>query len=81
MKRDRHMTIEEHRAIAEFLRNPLAIKMRCDIPNSCGKTSPAAKSAVKFEKARRQLISDMEEAAYKHGHVGIDIYYPLKPDA
>ena len=76
MKSKPHMTIEEHRAIAEFLRNPLAIKMRCDIPNACGKTSPAGKSAIRFEKARLQLLSDMESQAYKHGHCGIAIYYP-----
>ena len=75
------MTLEEHKAIAEFLRNPIAIKMRCDIPNALGKTSRASRTVAKFEKARLQLISDMEEAAYKHGHVGIDIYYPINPDA
>lgn len=81
MKKNRHMTLEEHKAIAEFLRNPIALKMRCDIPNALGKTSPAARAVVKFEKARQQLRSLMEEAAYKHGHVGIDIYYPLRHDA
>lgn len=80
MNKKQNMTLEEHKAIAEFLRNPIALKIRCDIPNACGKTSQAGKSAVKFEKARLRLISDMESQAYKHGHCGIDIYYPISPD-
>ena len=81
MNKKRNMTLEEHKAIAEFLRNHIAIKMACDIPNAIGKTSHAARTVARFEKARLQLISDMEGAAYEHGHVGIDIYYPINPDA
>lgn len=80
MNKKQNMTLEEHKAIAEFLLNPIAIKMACDIPKTLGKTSQASRTVAKFEKARLQLISDMQQAAYNHGHVGIYIYYPIRAD-
>ena len=78
MKKNRKLTLDQHRGIAEIVTNQRIMQMACDIPNTYGKTTKVARLAKAFSKTALSLQCEMENMAYKDGFsdVATDIYYP-----
>jgi phage gp36-like protein len=78
MKPKQKLTLEQHQQFAAYLRDPILMRMCCDIPNTYGTTSKVGKQAHKLYEITRRLISDMDNIAWNEGYTGsdADLYYP-----
>lgn len=83
MKTKKRLTLSQHEAIAVILKDPLIVRMSCDIQNTYGRTSRAGRLVRKYADAAMHLRSEMENMCFKDGHSGQaqDIYYPVNADS
>jgi hypothetical protein len=80
MKNKTPLPIETHQEIAAIVSSRKIVPLVCEIINHYGKTSAAAKMAVRLERAAIALKSEMENQAYRdgYGERATEIYYPGK---
>ena len=75
----KHLTLDQHQKIGEWLNSKTRIIIACDIPNSYGKTKTVSKNARRIVALINDLKNEMEHYAHLdgHGEHAQDIYYPF----